>query len=79
MPRGGHFPAIEEPELLARDIAGFFGSLLTRSHYQLQTGPARSWMRGDKRASGRRRVDGRVDKIGKAFPAIPAAVELSTH
>ncbi len=27
MPRGGHFAAIEEPELLARDIAAFFGSL----------------------------------------------------
>ena len=24
MPRGGHFAAIEEPELLARDIACFF-------------------------------------------------------
>jgi pimeloyl-ACP methyl ester carboxylesterase len=27
MPRGGHFAAAEEPELLARDIAAFFGSL----------------------------------------------------
>jgi len=27
MPRGGHFPAVEEPNLLARDIAAFFGSL----------------------------------------------------
>jgi pimeloyl-ACP methyl ester carboxylesterase len=27
MPSGGHFPAVEEPELLARDIAGFFGAL----------------------------------------------------
>jgi len=27
MPRGGHFPAGEEPELLARDIATFFGEL----------------------------------------------------
>lgn len=27
MPRGGHFPATEEPELLARDIAAFFGEL----------------------------------------------------
>ena len=27
MPRGGHFAALEEPELLARDIAAFFGSL----------------------------------------------------
>lgn len=27
MPRGGHFAAVEEPELLARDIAAFFGSL----------------------------------------------------
>jgi pimeloyl-ACP methyl ester carboxylesterase len=27
MPRGGHFPALEEPELLAGDIAAFFGSL----------------------------------------------------
>jgi pimeloyl-ACP methyl ester carboxylesterase len=28
MPRGGHFPAVEEPELLARDIAAFFGKLV---------------------------------------------------
>jgi pimeloyl-ACP methyl ester carboxylesterase len=28
MPRGGHFPAVEEPELLARDIADFFTELL---------------------------------------------------
>lgn len=27
MPRGGHFPAAEEPELLAADIAAFFGEL----------------------------------------------------
>jgi pimeloyl-ACP methyl ester carboxylesterase len=27
MPRGGHFPAVEEPELLAADIAAFFGEL----------------------------------------------------
>jgi pimeloyl-ACP methyl ester carboxylesterase len=27
MPRGGHFPAVEEPELLAADIATFFGEL----------------------------------------------------
>jgi pimeloyl-ACP methyl ester carboxylesterase len=27
MPRGGHFPAIEEPRLLAHDITHFFGSL----------------------------------------------------
>jgi pimeloyl-ACP methyl ester carboxylesterase len=27
MPSGGHFPAVEEPELLARDIAAFFGAL----------------------------------------------------
>jgi pimeloyl-ACP methyl ester carboxylesterase len=27
MPRGGHFPATEEPELLAGDIAAFFGEL----------------------------------------------------
>ena len=27
MPRGGHFAAAEEPELLARDIVEFFGSL----------------------------------------------------
>jgi len=26
MPAGGHFPAVEEPELLARDIAAFFGA-----------------------------------------------------
>jgi pimeloyl-ACP methyl ester carboxylesterase len=28
MPKGGHFPAVEEPELLARDIAAFFGELV---------------------------------------------------
>ena len=27
MPRGGHFPAAEEPELLARDVAPFFAEL----------------------------------------------------
>jgi pimeloyl-ACP methyl ester carboxylesterase len=27
MPRGGHFAAIEEPQLVADDIATFFGSL----------------------------------------------------
>ena len=27
MPRGGHFAAVEEPELLARDIAAFFAEL----------------------------------------------------
>ena len=27
MPRGGHFAAVEEPELLARDIAAFVASL----------------------------------------------------
>jgi pimeloyl-ACP methyl ester carboxylesterase len=27
MPRGGHFAAVEEPELVARDIAAFFGGL----------------------------------------------------
>jgi len=27
MPRGGHFAAIEETELLARDIASFFSDL----------------------------------------------------
>jgi pimeloyl-ACP methyl ester carboxylesterase len=27
MPRGGHFPAAEEPDLLAADIAAFFGEL----------------------------------------------------
>jgi hypothetical protein len=27
MPRGGHFAAAEAPELLAADIAGFFGAL----------------------------------------------------
>jgi pimeloyl-ACP methyl ester carboxylesterase len=27
MPRGGHFPAAEEPELLAADIAAFFAEL----------------------------------------------------
>jgi hypothetical protein len=27
MPGGGHFAAAEKPELLARDIGSFFGSL----------------------------------------------------
>ena len=27
MPRGGHFPSVEEPELLGRDIAAFFDEL----------------------------------------------------
>ena len=27
MPRGGHFAALEEPRLLARDIVEFFGAL----------------------------------------------------
>ena len=27
MPRGGHFPAVEEPELLARDIGAFFADV----------------------------------------------------
>jgi hypothetical protein len=27
MPRGGHFAPIEEPDLVAHDIAAFFGSL----------------------------------------------------
>jgi pimeloyl-ACP methyl ester carboxylesterase len=27
MPSGGHFPAVEEPELLARDIAAFFAEI----------------------------------------------------
>ena len=27
MPRGGHFAPAEEPELVARDIAAFFGLL----------------------------------------------------
>ena len=27
MPRGGHFAPIEEPDLLARDIAAFFAEL----------------------------------------------------
>jgi pimeloyl-ACP methyl ester carboxylesterase len=27
MPSGGHFAAVEEPELLARDIAAFFAEL----------------------------------------------------
>ena len=30
MPRGGHFAAAEAPELLAADIAGFFGALSIR-------------------------------------------------
>jgi hypothetical protein len=28
MPRGGHFAPAEEPELLAGDIADFFGGLV---------------------------------------------------
>jgi pimeloyl-ACP methyl ester carboxylesterase len=27
MPRGGHFPALEEPELLVQDLREFFGDL----------------------------------------------------
>ena len=27
MPRGGHFPSAEEPDLLSRDIAAFFNDL----------------------------------------------------
>jgi len=27
MPRGGHFTAMEEPELLAEDLRGFFRAL----------------------------------------------------
>jgi len=27
MPRGGHFAAAEEPELVARDIAAFFATV----------------------------------------------------
>jgi pimeloyl-ACP methyl ester carboxylesterase len=30
MPRGGHFAPVEQPELLARDIAAFFGSIYQR-------------------------------------------------
>jgi pimeloyl-ACP methyl ester carboxylesterase len=33
MPRGGHFPSVEEPELLARDIAAFFDELGAASSY----------------------------------------------
>ena len=32
MPRGGHFAPAEEPELLARDIAGFFGACTSSRH-----------------------------------------------
>lgn len=31
MPRGGHFPALEEPDLLAEDIRGFFAALVERA------------------------------------------------
>jgi pimeloyl-ACP methyl ester carboxylesterase len=31
MPRGGHFAALEEPELLARDMAAFFAELSARA------------------------------------------------
>ena len=27
MPRGGHFPALEEPQLLVEDVRAFFGEL----------------------------------------------------
>jgi pimeloyl-ACP methyl ester carboxylesterase len=27
MPRGGHFAPVEEPELVARDVASFFAAL----------------------------------------------------
>ena len=30
MPRGGHFPAAEQPALLSRDIAAFFNDLTER-------------------------------------------------
>ena len=30
MPRGGHFPAAEQPESLSRDIAAFFDEIGTR-------------------------------------------------
>jgi hypothetical protein len=33
MPRGGHFPSVEEPELLGRDIAAFFDELGAVSLY----------------------------------------------
>lgn len=47
MPRGGHFAAMEEPELLAADVRDFFGSLRRRSEdrpartsrFPLGTGP----------------------------------------
>lgn len=28
MPRGGHFAAMEQPELLAEDVRAFFGALV---------------------------------------------------
>jgi hypothetical protein len=31
MPSGGHFPSVEEPGLLSRDIAAFFKTLGTPS------------------------------------------------
>jgi hypothetical protein len=31
MPRGGHFPSAEEPDLLSRDIAAFFNDLAAES------------------------------------------------
>jgi pimeloyl-ACP methyl ester carboxylesterase len=33
MPSGGHFPSVEEPELLSRDITAFFDELGTVSSY----------------------------------------------
>jgi hypothetical protein len=38
MPRGGHFGAMEEPELLAAELEALFGPLRTAIH---STGPAR--------------------------------------
>ena len=33
MPRGGHFAAWEEPELYAKDVADFIGSLRVKNFY----------------------------------------------
>jgi pimeloyl-ACP methyl ester carboxylesterase len=42
MPRGGHFAALEEPELLARDLREFFRPLRTRGHLDGPSAPSAS-------------------------------------
>ena len=40
MPRGGHFPSAEEPELFSRDITAFFAELDAASSYPFDRGGA---------------------------------------